>query len=233
MMKILNFIYDFIWPNRCPFCDEIIKWDKMYCDECYSELFKVGNRQCEFCGMPDCICKYHNGKRIFPHYQKCYSAVFYKDGARRMILSMKYKGMKSYAKLAAQIISSFCDIDIADNAVFIGVPMKKSDINKRGYNQSELIAKELSKLYGCDFCKNALKKVKKTKHQKTLTAKQRAVNLYNAFEIAKLDKLEGKTVYICDDVITTGATINECARILKKSKIKDIVAVSFALVGFY
>lgn len=232
-MKAIDFLLDLIWPNRCPFCGELIPWDEPYCDKCYSELKRVGNRNCKFCGMSECICKFNKGKRIFPHYEKCYSAVIYEKGARNMVLSMKLGNMKFYAKLAAGIINDFCDMEIEKDCVFIGVPMRKSDIIKRGYNQSELIAKELAKLNEAPYCKGAMKKLRKTKQQKTLTAKQRAVNLHNAFGVEKTEAVKDKDVVICDDVITTGATLNECARMLKRAGAKSVTAVSFAVTGFY
>ena len=109
------------------------------------------------------------------------------------------------------------------------IPMGKKDMNRRGYNQTKLIAKELTGITGVKNV-SLLKKVRETKEQKTLGAADRRKNLNNAFEFKFREDIKGKTVLIIDDVCTTGSTLSEAARILKKAGAGKVIAAAFAKV---
>ena len=104
-----------------------------------------------------------------------------------------------------------------ENSVFIPIPLHKTKKRKRGFNQSELIAKELSKSLNIPLKTDILVKTKKTQTQTNLTKEQRAENVKNAFIIKNPQSIEGKTVFLVDDVFTTGSTMKECAKTLKKA----------------
>lgn len=95
------------------------------------------------------------------------------------------------------------------------VPMHPIPLKKRGYNQSELLANELSKLMGIP-CVSTLTKIKNTKPQHSLTAKKRRKNLKGAFRIVDKKNVSGRCVLIIDDVVTTGTTLGECAKTIQK-----------------
>ena len=105
--------------------------------------------------------------------------------------------------------------------------MRRKDINRRGYNQTKLIAKELAKLSGKP-CKAFLKKTRDAKEQKTLSAKERRENMKDIFAACNIKSLYGRSVLIIDDVCTTGSTVSEAAKVLKESGAVFVAASVFA-----
>ena len=111
------------------------------------------------------------------------------------------------------------------------VPMTEKEEKERGYNQSELLAKEVGSRTGLSLFDN-LKKVKETDRQKKLTAKERRENLKGVFDVVRADEIKGKNVLVIDDVYTTGATINECARVLKRAGARKVYSITAAQTAF-
>ena len=108
------------------------------------------------------------------------------------------------------------------------VPMTRKATAKRGFNQSEVFARIISKRLNLDFEKNVLIKIRETKPQKSLNAAQRRTNLKGAFKVAK--DVDGKSVLLVDDIITTGATLKENAKMLYKAGARRVTALTFAKV---
>lgn len=109
------------------------------------------------------------------------------------------------------------------------VPISKNKYNKRGYNQTELIAKEIAKNLGIKlFERQGLIKIKDTPMQSTLNKTERKQNIKNVFKILNKDKLIGKKVVLFDDIYTTGSTAKECAKILKQAGASRILILTIA-----
>ena len=107
------------------------------------------------------------------------------------------------------------------------VPMTKKAEKKRGFNQCKLMARNIG--YHTNIpVSNCIKKIKNTKEQKTLTKEERIINLKGVFKINNVKDIKNKNVILIDDVMTTGATINECKYILKKSGVKQITVLTIA-----
>jgi len=115
-----------------------------------------------------------------------------------------------------------------DKIIVIPVPLAKKKQKERGFNQSELIAKELALFYSLPLSTNNLIKIKQTLSQTQLNKEQRKNNVAAAFLIKKPKMFSGKTVFLIDDVVTTGATMNECAKILKQAKAKKVYGITVA-----
>jgi competence protein ComFC len=107
------------------------------------------------------------------------------------------------------------------------VPLSKKRLIRRGYNQSQIIASELSRLTKADLYQD-LVKIKETKTQVGLTRKERIKNLEGAFALKNERKLAGKRVVLIDDVITTGATLDQCASVLKKAGAREVWGLTVA-----
>ena len=143
------------------------------------------------------------------------SVFVYDDVMRKSIYRFKYNGRSEYAVFFAQeIYRKYADKIRSYNAdVIIPVPIHKSKLKSRGYNQAYLIAKELSKLTQIPVNNNYLIRVKKTKVQKNLGAKERSANLKNAFKI-RANKVQYCSAILIDDIYTSGATLSACSRVL-------------------
>jgi ComF family protein len=157
---------------------------------------------------------------------KLYSRGKYGGNLRKIIRAIKYHGKKDLAKiLATQLYGLYQEIGYADkNIEIIPVPLHKKRQKDRNYNHMELISNELSKISGFATNKKLIKRVKDTRPQYKLNFKQRKENLTNAFEIDK-SNYNNTSVLIIDDIATTGATIAEMIKELRKNGINDIKAI--------
>ena len=113
--------------------------------------------------------------------------------------------------------------------IILYVPMFKKHKLIRGYNQSELIARKISDTLGITLEKNNLAKVINTKKQSTLTKSEREKNVKNAFKLKNPEKIKDKKIILFDDIYTTGSTVNECSKILKKAGAAEIVILTIAV----
>lgn len=154
----------------------------------------------------------------------------YKDLVRNLIISYKFND-KSY------LYKTFCEFMVKNKKVFdfiksydiiIPVPMHKSKIRKRGYNQSELIAKELAKKLEIKIDTKVLIKIRNNKVQSTLNKKEREENTKNVYKIRNEAKIKNKKILIFDDIYTTGATVNACVQELKKANVAKIGILTLA-----
>jgi ComF family protein len=157
---------------------------------------------------------------------------------KKLIYQFKYKPhLKDLAKtLASILIEHFVKTgkntdEIWDNGVLIPVPLDKKKLKIRGYNQSEELAKELSKVLQIPVLSDNLIKTKSTKPQMELKKEQREKNLENAFSIKNPAGLTGKKIFLVDDVYTTGSTMSECAKTLKEAGAKQVWGICIAREG--
>lgn len=197
---IADFFYKQIYPNRCLFCRTLIDEDKVLCASCHKKLPVHG------------VCQGTRGG------YRCSAAFIYHGKPKHAVLRFKFKGKTSFAEKFAQLLAtdvkrSYEDM-IFDYITY--VPMHKKAKKKRGYNQSELLAKELSKILGIP-CVETLTKIKHTKPQHKLKSKERLKNLKGVFKITDKNLIKDKSILIIDDIITTGTTLGECAKTLQKA----------------
>ena len=147
---------------------------------------------------------------------------------KEMIHHLKYSGFTEFADPLAELILQRIQNKVPKGRIeVVPVPLHKSRESMRGFNQSELIARELSKklrLDGGDF----IRRVRNTEPQVTLSGARRRDNLANSFICVDPAEVQGKTILLVDDVTTTGATLNECARVLKDAGARAVWGVVVA-----
>ena len=224
MSKIADFIADFVFPNRCPFCDGFIQWDMLCCDKCTVELEHADF--CPKCGQNICECGEHDFA-----YDGCVTVIPYVDIGRKGILELKYRNGFNTAKLLVpEIIKRLNCLDSAD--IITAVPMTRKRRRETGYNQAEYIAKLLSKSTGikCDFSLIGKRRSAPLQHELTREEREREAQL-TYFPKKQHCDITGKTVILCDDIITTGSTLSACAAVLKKMGAKAVYCA--ALAGSY
>ena len=154
----------------------------------------------------------------------------YQGNFRKEILEYKFFDKPYMYKTFAEIILNNEKIYqiLKSYDIIISVPIHKKRKNSRGYNQSELIAKELAKnVKGLEY-KRVLKKTKNNTEQSSLNKKERINNVKNVYEIQNQGIILNKKVILFDDIYTTGNTTNECSRILKLNGAKEILVFSLA-----
>lgn len=207
-----RWLLDLAYPNRCPFCDKIISFDEYFCS-CCGKGFSLPPKKEKYSNLDDLIAF------------TCYDIV-----SRPFVSEMKNNN-NGYALSAAayMIFKSLIEEDFISGVDYITcVPMRRKDINKRGYNQTKILAKEISGLLGLPFVP-LLKKTKDTLEQKKLNAEERKENVKGVFSISsKRYDLTGKNILIIDDVCTTGSTLSENAGVLKSAGANSVTAAVFA-----
>lgn len=208
-------VLDLFFPPRCPLCDEVIApRERPLCRKCRTvDLPVVEDKRCKKCGRgkKQCACKLNtllSDGIAAPFY--------YKDGVANAILRLKKVEDDDRYRYFLQELTAQAYLDYADiviDAVTV-VPMHSYDETKRGFNQVEPIAKGLAKALHVPYMP-LLKKSIRTKSQKSLSGAARAANLLGVFDVLNQDNVRGKRILLVDDVVTTGATTNECAKMLK------------------
>lgn len=233
-MKTINRIVDAVYPRRCPICHNIVRdRDKNACIICRTKLTEVGNLYCIRCGKPlkdaeKAYCSYCSVNDM--SFNEGRAVFIYDDIMRKSIYSFKYNGRQEYARFyAEEIYVKYKDkITKWQPQVIIPIPIHKSKLKKRGYNQAYLIAKELSNLTKIPVDKKILYRDKKTEIQKNLSASDRKSNLKNAFKISS-NKVQYLSAMLIDDIYTTGATMNSASAALKDSGINNVYCISLSI----
>lgn len=214
MIKIFDYILSLIYPPKCVFCGTVIDKSDI-CEECEKTL------------------PYTKGDSIyqkFPFVDKCISPLYYKDYVRRAVLRFKFAGCSCYSRRLGGIMSECAEnnLDCGSIDMVSCIPLSRKRMHDRGYNQAELLAKEISKKVGVEYLPT-LKKIRHNTAQSTIKdSKQRAANVIGAYRVIDAEEVKGKYILLVDDVVTTGSTVSECARILKKSGAKAVYCVTLA-----
>ena len=211
--KILNLLF----PPKCPFCQKLLTVKTPVCPDCMKELPFTGEHTCRICGRPleefsHPVCADCKSRKIY--FEHAFIPLIYKDCAREAAIAMKAAHpyyAKAFAYLLADKILSSPYYDDFDCVTF--VPQNPRSAGERGYNQAQLIAKELAKLLNLP-CKATLKRTNAGKQQHTLNAQERRENVKQCY--FKTDLNGDGTALLVDDIYTTGATSNYCSRLLKE-----------------
>lgn len=207
------YLLDIFFPNRCPFCDDIIRWDKFVCEGCSNELIDASEQVCHKCGNYSCVC---NGTNNFDN---AYAALFFDDGnVNNAIYDFKRTGMSNLAEYTAETLCRY--IEGAD--VITSVPMGKYKQRSRGHNQADVLAKCVGEHLNTSIKCNLLYKIDTKEEQHLFSEEERKERVKDLFYGSDID-LSGKTVVLCDDVMTTGATVNRCAELLKEMGAEKVI----------
>ena len=226
-------ILDFIFPKRCVLCK---KQGSYLCENCFVKLSFDAKPLCLICNKPTFnnlthpICKSKNS------IDGCFSALSYNKAAKTLIYNFKYK---PYLTDLKTVLTDLFIESIVQNESFnkelekgewllVPIPLFPTKLKKRGYNQSEILANELGKKLNLRV-QNLLKRVKDTKTQVGRSSIDRKLNIKGAFAMKNGQlKIDNKFIFLVDDVVTTGSTLAEAAKVLKKSGAKRVIGLTLA-----
>ncbi len=210
--KIYDYFLSFIFTKRCRYCREVCAITDEVCKSCADEVYRIEGEICRSCGCSkhSCECK---GKSNY--YESVCAPYYYEGAPKKAIIELKhrkdYEIIESMGRDMAKCVElRYKNLDF-DYCTY--VPMHKSDEKKRGYNQAQLLAEVISRELSIP-CVSLLEKSFKTPSQHQLSQMKRSGNLAGVFN--KNEKCtvntNGTRVLLCDDIKTTGATLNECTK---------------------
>ena len=210
MFDLLNLIY----PNVCAFCNKIQK-DSL-CKKCEEKIKKYKNNN---------VIRSKND-----YFEELISIFKYEGLIREKIIQYKFEDKAYIYKTFAKIIlknKKVCGL-LKKYDIIVPVPIHRKRKLQRGYNQTQLIAKEISKNIDIKLCGDVLIKSKNTIAQSKLNKNKRKQNIKDAFKVSNFEKIQGKNIILFDDIFTTGSTVNECSKILKKAGAKKVGVLTIA-----
>ncbi|RLB07958.1 MAG: ComF family protein [Deltaproteobacteria bacterium] len=208
------------------------------CPNCQRDLKPITPPFCPRCGLPF-LCAEDDKVHLCSHClkEKRYfelhrSFGLYEGALKEAIHRFKYLGEFPLLKVFADLMSTTFQALCLDHPVdlIVPVPLHVRRLRQRGFNQALLLAKELSKRTGIRYGQRVLRKVKDTPFQSTLKGTERRKNIKGAFHVNNTEEARGKSILLVDDVCTTGATVNECARTLLNGGAERVVALTLARV---
>ena len=227
-----------ILPPRCPVSGDIVDQDAMISPHAWSQLQFITQPQCSSCGLPmpfdDGLLTDDHGVCLGchahpPFYDQARAPLIYNDPTRKIILSFKHGDQLQYARVMAQFMARLVDTGL-DYKYIAPVPLHTRKLIQRRFNQSAVLAQKIANLTGISYCGDLLVRKRATPPQKDKNAKQRQQNVKNAFDVhpKKQGLVKDSRILVIDDVFTTGATVNECAKALKKYKANYVDILTFA-----
>lgn len=226
---ILTFVSSLFFPNRCIFCGELIDPFEFECEECNASVPLITGEICPYCGakLDDCECK----KKPALYYDRIVAPLYYDGAVKDCIHRFKFKGERSiYSGLAKLMTDTLFErYGGIDFDLIAYVPMFRRKEKERGFNQSRLLAKEISRLSGIMFADGLLLKLYDTDNQHDCTGLERTGNLLGTFDIDESFDIKDKNILLVDDVKTSGATLNECGKMLYLNDAKSVFCLTAAL----
>lgn len=206
---------DFIFPPVCANCGKI---GTLLCDSCIARMPVLHEPVCPLCGRP----VKRSGQSCSrcqespPSLNQIRAAVLFEDAVPHLIHQLKYNGMFALAEPFASIMASSWHHWRHPVDVVVPIPLHRRREKARGYNQSEMLSRHLSRMLEIPQERHALKRVRNTPPQIELIAEDRAANVTGAFA-ADHDSVRGRRILLIDDVCTTGSTLSEAARALSEA----------------
>lgn len=243
LKSILHFFIHMLYPQKCAFCRTLLEPNasEPVCEVCRLSLhYCAGRICCKKCGKPvpslgekglcyDCLEGHKTGCR------RIISALEYDGLVRRSISA--YKGDRPQPQLAkayARYMAMMVRLEYADVSFdyIIGVPPSRSRMRTKNFDHVAQLCKCLSGEMNIPFLRRCLKQVGRTQKQSSLSYRERAENMIGSLRVrsSKEKRLSGAVCLLADDICTTGSTLDECARMLKKAGAKQVYAVTLATV---
>ena len=236
MLTLFQKIIDIILPPRCLLCGKILSDRNGLCETCFEKIRFIGTPCCRKCGQPlqsgksvdYCPLCVSDNKNPFRMQR---SRVYYDENSRPLIVNFKFHDKTENAEfLARWLFTAGHDIWEKGADLLIPVPIHSTRLRERKFNQSALLCCELSKITKIPVEYTILQKYKKTKPQVECNGLTRIRNVKNAFSVKDAEKLKNKRIVLVDDVMTTGSTLKECAKVLLQAEVASVDALTIARV---
>lgn len=215
---MFNRVLSFLFPNPCAVCMKPAGRHRYICDACKKSLKLLS----PIASCKTCLAPMPSGSEVCgrclknkPAYDRLVACAPYAGKLRISLHRYKFGGRSDlHVSFALMICDRLHAFGCTDFDVVVPVPLSNERLRERGFNQAELIAKDIAKRFHVPCAANALKKCKNTKRQSELHMNQRSANVRGAFVLSSPETVCGKNVLLVDDIFTTGATMREAAAVL-------------------
>ncbi len=228
-------------PPRCASCRVMVAEKGTLCGDCWQDLSFITSPMCACCGLP---FAYDMGEGALcasctadhPAYDTARAALRYDEHSRKLVTQLKYADQTHVVPLLARMMARVLPPALlaskvrAANLVVVPVPLHRYRLFTRRYNQSALLASAIAKDLALPYCPDMLLRVKHTPPQASLSKAARGKNVQGAFSVHPKQKvpLKGKEIVLIDDVLTTGATLQACAKKLRQGGAKAVHCLTLA-----
>ena len=213
-MGIVSGLLDLLFPPRCVFCRKFVKTAvDPFCPECRKTLPYTKN----------------GGEQHGLHFSVCVAPLYYVDTVRESLLRFKFKNATGYADVYGALLADCIRENLAGRYDLISwVPLSKGRLRERGYDQAMLLAMSAA-LALDDVAVSTLRKVREVEKQSTMGSEEkRRANIAAAYEVEDAELIAGKRVLLIDDIVTTGATLSECAGTLREAGAAEVLCAAVA-----
>lgn len=231
-----NAILDFILPPLCPLCKKRILTQHGLCADCFAKIDFISRPYCEICGKPfefdipeENLC----GAccRKLPLFAKARASFLYDSFSAKLILPFKHSDHLELTPLLTRLLKHAGTDLFNETDLIIGVPLHRFRFIKRKYNQADILAKSLAETIRKPYYSSILIRNRSTPSQGHMNATKRKENVSGAFSVKNPHLITDKTVLLIDDVFTTGATLNECTKVLLKHGARKVLVLTLARVS--
>ncbi|MBN1150612.1 ComF family protein [candidate division WOR-3 bacterium] len=229
--RMVSALFSLFLPSKCPVCGKLLSDSEVYvCENCLRESFYY--EKCPFCHFPLPL----EGKCLFCGRDREIDSenIFflgpYRGALREAIKAMKFEGYSKIGRIIGKEFSKVIKLP-QERSVFIPVPLSRKNFRKRGFNQSAVIARSAAEVLNQDFIDEALQVKGKKKNQMELNHEERIENIRGKMSEGKnFNLIKGRNIIIFDDVMTTGETLREAKRVLRKTETKGLFCAVAAIV---
>lgn len=233
ILSVAGALLDAVMPPRCLKCGEVVGNTGALCAPCFDKISFITSPLCQSCGVPFSDVYLESPDALVcgacvetpPVFERARAVIVYNDDSRSLITRFKYADRTDLAPAFARWMTRVGGDLLVDADVILPVPLHRWRLLTRTYNQSAYLARRIAKLSGVPAEYGVLRRVRATPSQGGLSAAARRRNVAAAFVIKKPDAVTGKRVVLVDDVLTTGATLNACARVLRQSGAAAVDAI--------
>lgn len=219
-------LYFLFFPRKCISCGKVIDAKLFYCDTCRAQMPFIEDERCEYCGCgkEDCTC----GKKKH-HFDSILAPFYYETGAKRAILKLKRYPIyaEPLAMECARVFKEYYSSIPFD--MVCAVPMGKNRLKQSGFNHSAVLGKEIARQIGVPY-RELLVKVGKSAPQHELGLNFRAGNVRGMYDVIEESFVKNSVILLVDDIKTTGATLDECALMLKLGGAAAVYVVCAGIV---
>src|SRR5215469_2295562 len=238
MRKAGNGLLDFLFPPLCLQCREHVGEAGGLCARCWSAISFIEGPACASCGVPFEMPVFEETKCATchaepPNFDKASAIMRYDDASKGAILALKHADRLDLVPSFARWLERVGRTMIQESDLILPVPLHRSRLWSRRYNQSAELARLLSRLCQRPYAPDALERARRTPSQGEMpSASARRRNVTGAFRVrpAMREAIHGRAILVVDDVLTTGATVDSCARVLKRAGAKAVFVLALARV---